>query len=189
MHTRLLVWKISLKLICPLMLNQVCILKDVELGQNDAELQYAVKRDEEQWKIHMVAAMQTRCQVLFMDSFLENSCANTVSTFAFTITLLIMKLCGMMLCSGYHVSVLECVYVVVVVVGGVIPLKQKHSIIDILQEKYSLWIGKYLVRPSCGLLLAYTDSDSQREQGFGVSFKGIWDWSDTCTAFVSIQKF
>lgn len=53
----------------------------------------------------MVAAMQTRCQVLFVDSFLENSCANTVSTFAFTITLLIMKLCGMMLCSGYHVSV------------------------------------------------------------------------------------
>lgn len=84
---------------------------------------------------YMVAAMQTRCQV-FVDSFLENSCANTVSTFAFTITLLIMKLCGM-LCSGYHVSVWNvCMWWWWL--GGVIPLKQKHSIIDILQEKYSL---------------------------------------------------
>lgn len=69
--------------------------------------------------------MQTRCQVLFVDSLLENSCADTVPTFAFTITLLIMKLCGMMLCSRYHVSAWNvCMWW-----GGVviIPLKQKHQ--------------------------------------------------------------
>lgn len=44
--------KISLKLICPLMLNQVCIFKDVELGQNDAELQYAVKIQRTVKNIH-----------------------------------------------------------------------------------------------------------------------------------------